>query len=221
MTSCYLTGDCPSNKSTHPLSTALVLIAVTHSGNDNGLFARLLLFKGQIVGQIYIREFEIFELLIFGCKSFAVYSRLKSEAQNTSADVGFHSGCCSARPLLQPSSIPAFSLPFCWLGSGDRLGRRMTFHCDIHSILWVIVHLHWEALCSIGLNMSRILDADRCQKAFFRFQVTPLKGQWPKTTKRLSHSSEERWFKPYWTSVDHTNADVVGHTVTLICTVEF
>lgn len=59
MTSCYLTSDCPSKKSTHPLSTALVLIAVTHSGNDNSLFARLLLFKGQIVGQIYIREFEI------------------------------------------------------------------------------------------------------------------------------------------------------------------
>ncbi len=58
-----------------------------------------------------------FHFLILGCKSFAVNYSLKSGTHRHHQTHGFHPWWCSARPLLQPSSVPACSwgifLQFC------------------------------------------------------------------------------------------------------------
>ncbi len=83
-----------------------------------------------------------FHFLILGCKSFAVNYSLKSGTHRHHQTLGFHPWWCSARPLLQPSSVPACSWGIfpsvlssasemqCSIGfrSGDWLGHCITVH---------------------------------------------------------------------------------------------
>ncbi len=50
-----------------------------------------------------------FHFLILGCKSFAVNYSLKSGTHRHQQTLGFIPGDALARPLLQPSSVPACS----------------------------------------------------------------------------------------------------------------
>ncbi len=148
--------------------------------NYNSLHMCLPLVKGpKVMGQNNNHKSN-FPLLILGCKSFAVNYSLKSGTHRHHQTLGFIPG--DALPGLYCNRLQfllvlgAFSLQFClqqvkcmlnriqvrWLTwplhNSPLLSLQKLFGCFC-SMLWVIVHLHCEALSnefwSIWLNTSR------------------------------------------------------------------